>query len=82
VVLEGSWSLRKWKDIPGFFATRIVLAKSPDEAAEIARRRLLDELPSELPGCPAPELRIDAIYGAEAEQLQNTTKGFSFYRGD
>ena len=78
VVLEGIWP-EKWQEFAGFFATRIVLAGSPDEASEIAKQRLLADLPNELPGCPEPEIRIDAIYDGEAEQLLESTKGFTFY---
>ena len=79
VVLEGSWSPEKWADVAGFFATRIVLAESSGQAGEIAKRRLLADLPNELPGCPEPKIRIDAIYAAEAGQLLETASGFSFY---
>jgi|SoiMethySBSTD1v2_1073268.scaffolds.fasta_scaffold61875_2 hypothetical protein len=79
VVLEGSWTPEKWADFAGFFATRIVLARGPDEAADIATRRLLNDLPNELPGSPEPQVRIDAIYEAEAEDLLEGTPGFTFY---
>ena len=78
VVLEGSWT-EKWQDLAGFYATRIVLAGSPDEASEIARGRLVADLPSELPGAPEPDIRIDSIYEAEADQLLEKTAGFTFY---
>ena len=82
VVLEGSWSPERWNDIAGFYATRIVLADNPDQAAEAAKQRLLNDLPNELPGCPVPQIRIDAIYDAEAEQLLKSTKGFTFYANE
>ena len=79
VTLEGSWSPKRWNDIAGFFATRIVLAENPDQAAEIAQGRLLGELSEQLPGCPEPKIRIDIIDSAEAEQLLESPKGFTFY---
>ena len=63
----------------GFYATRIVLAENADQAADIAKRRLLNDLPKELPGSPEPDVRIDSIYEADAEELLEETSGFSFY---
>ena len=79
VILEGTWLPNKWQDFAGFFATRIVLAEDADQAAEIAERRLLSDLPKELQGCPNPKITVDRIYEAKAEQLLETTKGFTFY---
>ena len=81
VVLEGIWP-GNWQDIAGFFATRVVLAEGPEQAAEVAKQRLMADLPGELPGSPEPEIKIDAIYDAEAEQLLKSTKGFTFYPGE
>ena len=78
VVLEGSWPV-KWNDVAGFYATRIVLAESSDEAGEIAKQRLLADLPNELADCPTPQMKVDTFYQAEAKELLQDTKGFTFY---
>ena len=79
VVLEGSWYPERWSDMAGFFATRIVLAESVEQAADIATRRLLTDLPSELPDCPEPKISVDTISEANAEELLEKTTGFTFY---
>ena len=78
VLLEGSWP-QKWSDLAGFFTTRVVLAEGPEQAGEIARRKLVQELPTELPGSPTPSIAIDDVWEAEAEQLLEKQAGFTFF---
>jgi hypothetical protein len=60
--------------------TRFVLAEDETSAATIAEQRLINEIPTKLPGCPPPVIEAEEIREAEMNQVTEPPQSFVFYQ--